>query len=1054
MIQKQDSTYLMCYTDKVSTSYYIRQKTSPDGVTWSAPSNVILVDNQTGNPALLQRDSGVLYLTYRKGSSIHVISNSGSGWSSPVQTTTTAQGDPALLDTGTDILIIYKGTDGYFYRISSPDGQTWSSPSQMAPQKPLSSPSAMRRKDRLYRVVSQSISSSAVDLVKVVEFSYEGDSNLTWSSDVLIRDAQTLQSSMHFEYDSKGRPIERISKDSQGVQTQKAVYTYSGNDQVIREDIYSGTSPEISYSTITGFDDHGNITYSREPEGSEHFYSYANTNSQNQFTDSKGVPVVLFTNQFYINSIPSDCHTLLVGQAFINNGKVAETYYKYDISGNHIETKTLSPTRDYAAFSGVFDETGQNTFEFDLTGLTITDGIIVISSIAVPTSETLYETHSEPGKGYQNTGIWQGNYFMADYFRCVTTVPPDCFTGQTKVGPFEHYPGSPDYTGYTLWVEDNFQYVKTSYTQIVNEYPMEVNYKINTSSWNTITDNLGPGTTSTIIPASYFVDGSNTLQFGETNAYNTICEWSLYINQGSTPESFVTQFAYDSYGNMTSFTDARGNTTSMSYDSQYHAYVVSILNALNETISASYDFSTGKVTSMTDAKGYTTSFQYDIMGRVRKRINPDQTEKEAVYNDQDNYIIIHDELDNKTIYYYDGINRVTRTEWYLTDTTFLAETYTYTYMGALKAKTDPNGHVYAYEYDSQGRILECINPDFTTKQIQYDDITNMVTTLDENQHKKAYHYDWKGRLLQVREYTDPVNFYLTEYTYDLLGNMTSFTDAKGNTTSYEYNSLFGASRIVYPDSTVETFEYDSCGNVIGKVNGYGVTTFGYDTLSRLISISYPDHTVTFAYDMNGNRTLMTDPEGQTSSVYDNRNRLLSETRTINGESYTVTHAYDAASQTTSLVYPDQNFVFYEYDSLGRMMNVSGYGEFTYNGESLSTVTFGNGVVTHYQYDNRHRPVNIQAKKDGTDILEMNYSYDFTGNLLQLGYDRMQGGQWVESVETYEFDWLDRLLSVDSLQGRITYTYDPVGNRLSQNDVNYTYNVMNELLSGDGKIFTY
>lgn len=123
------------------------------------------------------------------------------------------------------------------------------------------------------------------------------------------------------------------------------------------------------------------------------------TGSENQFVDSKGAPVSLFSNQFYSNSVPSDCCTLLVGEALINNGKVKETYYKYDANGNLIETKTLFPTRDYAVFSGTFDENGQTIFEFDLTGLTIADGILVIGSIAVPTLETLHETHFEAGSG-------------------------------------------------------------------------------------------------------------------------------------------------------------------------------------------------------------------------------------------------------------------------------------------------------------------------------------------------------------------------------------------------------------------------------------------------------------------------------------------------------------------------------------------------------------------------------------------------------------------------------------------------------------------------------
>jgi hypothetical protein len=298
-------------------------------------------------------------------------------------------------------------------------------------------------------VTTQYLSASAVDLVKVTEYSYEGNGYLANSTDVIIRDAQTLRSSMHFEYDSKGRTVQRISKDEQGIQTEKNCYTYNNADKIIRQDVYAGTSTDISYSTMTGYDNWGNVVYTRDPEGAEHFYSYSNTNCENQFVDSKGAPVNLFTNSFYSNSILSECHTLLVGEAFINNGKAQEAYYKYDTNGNLTETKTLFPTHDYAVFSGTFDESSQTTFDIDLTGLTITDGILVISSIAVPTQETLHETHSEVGKGWLKTGTWSGKYFMADYYKCYQGDPPECFDGQTKIGPFDHCPGTPNYTGYT-----------------------------------------------------------------------------------------------------------------------------------------------------------------------------------------------------------------------------------------------------------------------------------------------------------------------------------------------------------------------------------------------------------------------------------------------------------------------------------------------------------------------------------------------------------------------------------------------------------------------------
>jgi RHS repeat-associated protein len=1051
VIQKQDSTYLLCYTDKVGTTYYIRQMTSTNGTSWGSPSNVTQVNSSTGNPALLQQDNGTVYLAYRKGNNIYVQSNSGSGWSTAVQTTAAADGDPALLDTLSNIVVVYKGTDNYVYRISSADGVTWSSPLQVAPNTALSDPATTVRKDRFYRVTAQYISASAADLVKVTEFSYEGESQLPWSSDVIIRDAQTIRSSMHFEYDSKGRTTERISKDENGVQTEKIVYTYNGRNQVVRQDVYTGTSTEISYSVSAAYDNHGNTRYTRGPEGAEHYYSYANTNSESLFVDSKGTSINLFSNQFYTNTVPLNCHTLPVGQAFINNGKVQETYYKYDVNGNLIETKTLFPTRDYAVFSGTFTEPGQTTFEFDLTGLTITDGILVISSIAVPTLETLYETHSEPGIGFQNTGSWQNKYFMADYHRC--TPEPDCFDGQINIGPFEHYPGSPGYTGYTTWIEDNTQYVKTSYSKVINEYPEQPDYKLNTSSWTTITDNLGSGTTSITIPAADFVQGINTLQFQETNTFSTKFEWTLYINQGSTPEEYLNTFTYDIYGNVTSATDALGNTSYFGYDS-HHIYLTSATDALNHTTTATYDFNTGQVVSMTNAKGNTVFFEYDILGRVKKRINPDFTEKEVIYNDQSNTVTIYDELDHYTIQYYDGIGRLTTCEWYLSPSTYLVETYTYDYQGNILTRTDPGGYTSSCEYDSRGRPVKISNPDATYKQVSYDDMTNTVVLYDENQHKKEYHMNWTQDIQQVKEYTDAVTYYLTQYTYDSVGNLTSVINANGNTTRYNYDSLFGVTQVLYPDSTGETCTYDAVGNVIQKTNGNGTTLFTYNDVYQVTDILYPDSTlISFQYDENGNCILMTDPAGYTATTYDERNRLILETRTINGVPYTTQYTYDAASTMLSIIYPDQSTITYEYDSLYRLTSIPGYCEFTYNTDSLlADMVFNNGVTTSFTYDDCHRPVTIDTLKGDIPLLSMDYHYDPVGNITQLEYSR---DQWIQSEETFQYDWLDRLVSAQGDYGVLQYSYDSVGNRLSQNGITSTYNNMNELVSvSDGTVFTY
>ncbi len=194
------------------------------------------------------------------------------------------------------LVLIYRGTNEYFYRISSSNGTTWSSPSQIAPQKAYSDPSTVFRKDVFYRVSAQYVSASELDLVKVMEFSYEGEDYLSSSSDVIIRDSQTVHSSMHFEFDSEGRTTERITRDEQGIQTEKIIHTYNNQNKVIQQDVYAGNSQQISYNVTFGYDNWGNTAYTKDPEGAEHFYSYSNSSSANQFTDSKELPVNLFSN--------------------------------------------------------------------------------------------------------------------------------------------------------------------------------------------------------------------------------------------------------------------------------------------------------------------------------------------------------------------------------------------------------------------------------------------------------------------------------------------------------------------------------------------------------------------------------------------------------------------------------------------------------------------------------------------------------------------------------------------------------------------------------------
>ena len=88
-----------------------------------------------------------------------------------------------------------------------------------------------------------------------------------------------------------------------------------------------------------------------------------------------------------------------------------------------------------------------------------------------------------------------------------------------------------------------------------------------------------------------------------------------------------THYGYDTYGNVTSQLDARGNTTNYEYNSIYdHAYHTKITyppTSVSHIESFGYDFNSGELTSSTDQNGQTTSYIYnDPLGRLTETDYP------------------------------------------------------------------------------------------------------------------------------------------------------------------------------------------------------------------------------------------------------------------------------------------------------------------------------------------------------------------------------------------------------------------------------------------------
>ena len=89
-----------------------------------------------------------------------------------------------------------------------------------------------------------------------------------------------------------------------------------------------------------------------------------------------------------------------------------------------------------------------------------------------------------------------------------------------------------------------------------------------------------------------------------------------------------------------------------------------------------------------------------------------------------------------------------------------------------------------------------------------------------------------------------------------------------------------------------------------------------------------------------------------------------------------------------------------------------------------TVTLGNGTTTNYTYDSRtYRLKTLRTVKGSTVLQNLGYTFDPAGNVTSLTDPR-------HGTQTFAYDGLDRLTGATGEDGSIAYTYNPIGNMLS------------------------
>lgn len=307
---------------------------------------------------------------------------------------------------------------------------------------------------------------------------------------------------------------------------------------------------------------------------------------------------------------------------------------------------------------------------------------------------------------------------------------------------------------------------------------------------------------------------------------------------------------------------------------------------------------------------------------------------------------------------------------------------------------------------------------------------------------KLYYNTATGALLRGIENAGGETEVEKIYTYDDMGRLLTETDPDRGTT----------------DSGITTYTYDDNSNLLRLTDAKGQTIeYVYDVLGRVIYEKYLDEVkVSYFYDeggagsyANGALTHIEDDSGSTWFYYDERGRLISEEKTINGLSgaRTTSYEYDAMNRITHITYPDGEVVKHTYNGSGNLEKLGVGGQenkyiedIDYNEFGQETLRlFGNGASNIYEYygaDGNYRMSRVTvAQSDSLELMNYAYTYDAVGNIIGIDAANDMFDQNFEYDHQYR---LIRQANRDFAGDSSSYEYDQLDNITDKNGVMYYY----------------
>lgn len=482
----------------------------------------------------------------------------------------------------------------------------------------------------------------------------------------------------------------------------------------------------------------------------------------------------------------------------------------------------------------------------------------------------------------------------------------------------------------------------------------------------------------------------------------------------------ATTFGYDPFNRRTSTTDPNGQVTETVYDSLNRVTSVTQKGAVlaDDLVTVHSYNARGDLESTTLPRGNVIEYTYDTAGRlVSIERKPD-----AVTPGE------------RTFYTLDGAGNRTKEElqsW--NGSAWVTESFTdyvYTSSCRLEKAIHADGSVTEYAYDCNGnleKIWDANHPSASnptpTQRYAYDDL-NRLTSITQ---------PWAGAAGGTA---------ITAYTYDVQDHLKTVTDANGNVTTYTWSDRDLLTRRVSPVSGTTDSTYNPHGELKSEKDARNITVLRTtDPLDRVTLLDYTDNTldVAFTYDdpgvpfSKGRLTAITRNGAPVNYAYDRFGRTTQDGA--------LTYTYDKNGNRATTGYPGGVTATWTHDFADRqstlavqdganppqpLATATSYKPFG----PLASLTLGNGLTETRSHDTRYLPSGITVP----GLLDWAYANDDVGNILSIT-DNLNPA----NNRTYSYlDHVYYLTQGNGPWGALAWTYDKIGNRLTENAEAYTY----------------